>query len=113
MDAKTAELLGMIGKGPKPATAPEILQAGLDAMKQRAVIRDAPAGERSAGKAADILTAWTGRQWVEEDVWRCMTAVKMAREQQGAFHLDDYVDAGSFFALLGECRARHEIEVAD
>lgn len=49
-------------------TAPEILQAGLDAMKQRAVIRDAPGGERSAGRAAGILTAWTGRQWVEEDV---------------------------------------------
>lgn len=113
MDVKTAEILGMIGKGPKPATAPEIMQWGLNALSNRAAIRDQPSGERSAGKAADILTAWTGRQWVEEDVWRCLMAVKMAREQQGAFHLDDTIDGCSYFALLGECRARHEVEVTD
>lgn len=113
MDAKTAEILGVIGKGPKPATAPEIMQWGLNALSNRAAIRDQPSGERSAGRAADILTAWTGRQWVEEDVWRCLIAVKMAREQQGRMHLDDFTDSSAYFALLGECRARHEIEVTD
>jgi hypothetical protein len=89
-------------------TAPYILQSALDALTQRAAIRDQPSGERSAGKAADILTAWTGRQWVEEDVWRCLVAVKMARESQGAFHLDDALDGSAYMALLAECRARVE-----
>lgn len=89
-------------------TAPYILQTALDALSQRAAIRDQPTGERSAARAAAILEAWTGRIWVEEDVWRCLMAVKMAREQQGQFHLDDAIDGSAYFALLGETRARLE-----
>jgi hypothetical protein len=33
-------------------------------------------------------------------------AVKMAREQQGAFHLDDCIDLAGYAGLLGETRAR-------
>jgi 2-keto-3-deoxy-L-rhamnonate aldolase RhmA len=91
-------------------TAPYILQTALDALSQRAAIRDQPTGERSAGRAAAILEAWTGRQWVEEDVWRCLMAVKMAREQQGAFHVDDLLDLSAYCALLCETRARVECE---
>ena len=82
------------------------LQCALDALQERAAVRDAPGGERSAGKAADILTAWTGRQWTTSDVWRCLLAVKQAREIQGAFHSDDYTDGAGYFALLGEHEAR-------
>ena len=89
-------------------TAPYILQSALDALSQRAAIRDQPSGERSAGKAADILTAWTGVKWVESDVWRCLLAMKLARESQGAFHLDDLLDGSAYMALLAECRARVE-----
>lgn len=87
-------------------TAASILQLGLDALEQRAAIRDQPNGERSAKKAADIMTAWTGEDWFEEDVWRCLMAVKMARDSQGKFHLDDLTDLASYAALLGEARAR-------
>ena len=90
-------------------TAPYILQTALDALSQRAVIRDQPNGERSAGRAAAILEAWTGRIWVEEDVWRVLMAVKMAREQQGAFHVDDLLDLSAYAALLGETRARIDV----
>lgn len=89
--------------------AQDFLQAGLDAMKDRAAVRDQPSGERSAARAASILTAWTGKDWFEDDVWRCLMAVKMARETQGNFHADDTVDGAAYFALLGECRYRNEV----
>lgn len=89
-------------------TAPYILQSALDALSQRAAIRDQPSGERSAGKAADILTAWTGKQWVEADVWRCLLAVKLARESHGKFHADDMIDLAGYSGLLAECRAKTE-----
>lgn len=79
-------------------------------MKDRAAIRDQPSGERSAAKAARILSAWTDRAWIEEDVWRCLLAVKMARETQGKFHADDITDGSAYFALLGECRFKNEGE---
>jgi hypothetical protein len=89
--------------------ASDFLQAGIDAMKDRAVQRDAPNGERSARRAANILTAWTGREWAEEDVWRCLMAVKMSREVQGRFTPDDITDGSAYFALLGETRHRLEV----
>lgn len=90
-------------------TAPYILQTALDALSQRAAIRDQPSGERSAGKAADILTAWTGVKWVESDVWRCLLAIKLARESQGQFHVDDLIDLAGYAGLLAECRSKTEL----
>lgn len=84
--------------------ADDILQAGIDALKARAVIRDAPNGERSARVAADIMTAWTGRPWSESDIWMTLIAVKMARSVQGRLCLDDHIDGAAFFALLGEAQ---------
>lgn len=71
----------------------------------RAILRDRPQGERSAARASSILTAWTGQPVTEVDVWRTLLAVKLARESQGQFHADDYVDLASYAALLGECQA--------
>ena len=88
--------------------AADFLQAGLDALKDRAAVRDQPSGERSAEKAASILRAWTGGNWTEADVWRCLLAVKMARESQGKLHVDDLIDGSCYFALLGECRVKTE-----
>lgn len=88
--------------------ASDFLQAGLDAMKDRAEVRDQPSGERSAARAASILRAWTNHDWVEADVWRCLLAVKMARESQGKLHPDDLIDGSAYFALLGECRVKTE-----
>lgn len=79
-------------------------------MKDRAAVRDQPSGERSAARAAAILTAWTGNDWFESDVWRCLLAVKMAREAQGGLHTDDMVDGAAYFALLGECRVKAEAD---
>lgn len=112
MEQDLAEKMGFIrGEdiGKNIIGAPGILEAALDALNQRAAIRDKPNGERSALKAANILSAWTGREWAEEDVWRCLLATKMARESQGAFHADDCIDGAGYFALLGECRSINEI----
>lgn len=89
-------------------TAPYILQSALDALSQRAAIRDQPTGERSAAKAAEILTAWTSNDWTEAEVWRCLIAVKLARESQGQFHADDLIDLAGYSGLLAECRAKTE-----
>lgn len=83
--------------------AHEFIQSALDALKNRAEIRDQPSGERSAAKAAGILREWTGREWFEEDVWRVLIAIKLARESQGKFHADDLIDLAGYAGLLGEC----------
>jgi len=82
--------------------AHEFLQMAYTSLTSNARLRDQPDGERSAKLAAEILTAWTGMEWKEGDVWRCLLAVKLARERQGDFHADDYVDIAGYAALLGE-----------
>jgi len=86
-------------------TAPEVLKAGIDAMANRAAIRDQPNGERSAGRAAAIISAWEGVEYGEDHIWRVLIAVKMARSRQGAFHLDDHLDHAAYVALLAESEA--------
>ena len=83
-------------------TAVDLLQSAMNSLKSNARLRDAPKGERSAPRAASILTAWTGKKWTADDVWRVLVAVKMAREIQGEYHADDYVDMAGYAALLGE-----------
>ena len=89
--------------------ANDILQAGMDAMADRAAKRDRADGERSMKRAVEIYSAWTGQEFCEGDGWRFMVALKMAREYQGAVHADDYVDGAAYFALLGEhCIVKHK-----
>lgn len=86
----------------KTKNAVDLLQSATDSLKNNARLRDAPKGERSAPRAAAILAAWTGKRWTPDDVWRVLLAVKMAREIQGDYHADDYVDMAGYSALLGE-----------
>ena len=84
----------------KPAHT--ILQEGVDTLAARAKLRDAAGGERSMARTVAIFNAWTGGNMSEQDGWRFMIALKQAREVQGKFNLDDYVDMASYAALLGE-----------
>ena len=86
--------------------AHEFVDMASTSLAKNARLRDQPAGERSAERAAAILSAWTGMTWNEADVWRCLLAVKMSREIQGDFHADDYVDMAGYSALLGEQQSR-------
>ena len=83
-------------------TAPDILQAGIDAMAQRAAVRDLPDGERSMCRAVAAFNALTGRDLAEVDGWLFMVILKAARSTAGAHHLDDWTDMAAYAALAGE-----------
>lgn len=83
--------------------AASFLDEAVSTMKQRASQRDAgDNGERSMAKTTDIFNAWTGNNISVEDGWRFMIALKLAREVQGSYHADDYVDLAAYASLLGE-----------
>ena len=82
--------------------ADSFLTAAVDTMRQRAQQRDAQGGERSMAKTVAIFNAWTNNNLTEDDGWRFMIALKQAREIQGKFNDDDYVDLAAYCGLLGE-----------
>ncbi|MEQ8511538.1 MAG: DUF6378 domain-containing protein [Algiphilus sp.] len=86
-------------------TAPEILQAGIRAMQDRAATRDSES-ERSMRRAVDGFNALTGHQLTERDGWQFMEILKIARSRNGGHNPDDYVDGAAYAALAGE--AAHE-----
>lgn len=84
--------------------APDILQAGIDAMADRAATRDQPSGERSMARAVAIYHAAKGSSAIgtERDGWLFMICLKLARAQGGGHNLDDYIDGAAYCALMGE-----------
>ena len=80
--------------------AQDILQAGIDAIDERASFRDAD-GKKSIDKSVAIFNLLTDRNLSVRDGWEFMKIVKMVRSQQGAFCLDDYVDEAAYCALAG------------
>lgn len=89
-------------------TAPAILQAGIDAMADRAATRDADA-ERSMARAVATFNSLTGAALTEVDGWQFMECLKMARSRGGGHNPDDYVDGAAYAALAGEAAA-HEAD---
>ena len=87
--------------------AEDILSRTLDRLEKAKIERDSPEGERSMEKACNIFKAWTGISLCEEDGWRFMICLKQAREYQGSFIADDYVDIAGYSALLAECESRY------
>lgn len=92
-----AKNLAAIGK-----PAQSFLEKAADTMKARAQLRDQPAGERSMARTVAIFNAWTGNNLSVEDGWRFMISLKQAREIQGFYNEDDYIDLVSYSSLLGE-----------
>lgn len=88
--------------------AHQFLQAGLDAMQQRAATYDKPEGERSMGATVGAFRAITGHSITEEQGWLFMAILKAVRSQQGNYSADSYVDGAAYFGLAGEaaCAAR-------
>ena len=96
-------------KVPLVKHAPDFLEDAAKTMRQRAALRDAPAtGERSMAKTVAIFNAWTGNTMSVQDGWRFMIALKQAREVQGFYNEDDYVDGAAYVALLGEEESGNE-----
>ncbi len=81
--------------------ASDLLKSSLQTLIDRGTKRDTPDGERSMARTVAIFNAWTGSGMSEEDGWKFMVALKMARMTR-KFNIDNYVDAQSYFALLGE-----------
>lgn len=83
-------------------SAHSFLEEASNTMKARAQLRDAQGGERSMARTVAIFNAWTGNTISEDDGWRFMIALKQAREVQGKYNRDDYVDLSAYCGLLGE-----------
>lgn len=81
--------------------AADFLEEAVTTMKKRAMQRDAEQ-ERSMARTVAIFNAWTGGSMSEADGWRFMICLKQAREIQGAYLRDDYVDLAAYTGLLGE-----------
>ena len=81
--------------------AVDILQAGQDAIGNRASERDTD-NERSMKACVDSFNALYGTELTETHGWMFMVLLKAARAKGGNFRLDDYVDGAAYFALAGE-----------
>lgn len=89
-------------------TAPEILQAGIGHMQDRATTYDKPEGERSMAATVAAFNAVTGdgHMDTEERGWLFMLLLKAVRCQQGGFKLDNYEDGAAYFGLMGEAASK-------
>lgn len=85
--------------------AVEILQQGIDAIKDRAASRDTET-ERSMAKTVQLFNTLYGKDLTESQGWMFMALLKMVRASQGAFRLDDYVDMGPYCAFAGEAASK-------
>lgn len=109
------EVVGITFTGKLPPTTPttpsaqSILMTSVDEMKDRAAKRDNTQGERSMARTVNVFNTLTGNQLTEEQGWLFMVCLKLARGSQGAFHLDDYVDAAAYCALQGEAAAKQAV----
>ena len=83
--------------------ADDHLQAGLDALTDRAATRDATdTGERSMAKTVAAFNTIYGKDLTEEQGWQFMALLKIVRGSQGGFRDDDYTDQAAYAALAGE-----------
>lgn len=92
-------------------SASEILKRAAGHMDDRAATYDAPGGERSMGKVAEITNILYAEQLAEsklteEMAWGIMVVLKLVRSSQGGYRADNYEDAAAYCALMGECAAR-------
>lgn len=103
----------MNGPATERLTVEDILENILEIHQERGKTRDSPGGERSMFATVGIFKAWTGIELTEEQGWKFMQCLKMARMSSGKFHLDDYLDLVGYAALLAECAANNQLEKAN
>ena len=87
-------------------SAVDMLQEAAETLKQRAILRDTPEGERSMARCVEAFNAMYGAELTEEQGWMFMVMLKAARSANGQPHPDDYVDGAAYFALAGESAIR-------
>lgn len=91
-----------------PIDADEILQVANEAIVQRGVMYDSTGQqqERSMGKVVAMFNALTGHELTNEQGWKFMCLLKLARSEQGEFSLDSFIDLAAYAALAGEEAAK-------
>ena len=93
----------------RPTGADEILQIAEETLVQRGVMYDSTGQqqERSMGKVVAMFNALTGHELTNEQGWKFMCLLKLARSEQGEFSLDSFIDLAAYAALAGEEAAKH------
>jgi hypothetical protein len=86
----------------KRQSAHGFLDEASETMKQRAALRDAASGERTAAKIAEVFNAISGKDLSEADIWMILIVLKIVRSRNGKYNRDDFVDMAAYAALLGE-----------
>ena len=92
----------------RPIGADEILQIANEAIAQRGVMYDSTGQqqERSMGKVVAMFNALTGHELTNEQGWKFMCLLKLARSEQGEFSLDSFIDLAAYAALAAEEAAK-------
>lgn len=92
----------------RPTDADEILQIAEETIAQRGVMYDSTGQqqERSMGKVVAMFNALTGHELTNEQGWKFMCLLKLARSEQGEFSLDSFIDLAAYAALAGEEAAK-------
>jgi Domain of unknown function (DUF6378) len=83
--------------------ADAVLAEAIATIQERGVDYDAAGGERSMARTVDIFRAITGIELTEQQGWKFMQAVKLARAAHSRPKRDTFVDLAAFAALEGEC----------
>lgn len=92
-----------------PIGVDEILQIAEETIAQRGVMYDSTGQqqERSMGKVVAMFNALTGHELTNEQGWKFMCLLKLARSEQEEFSLDSFIDLAAYAALAGEEAAKH------
>ena len=92
-----------------PVEVHDILQIAGETITQRGVMYDSTSKqqERSMGKVVAMFNALTGHELTNEQGWKFMCLLKLARSEQGEFSLDSCIDLAAYAALAGEEAAKH------
>lgn len=91
----------------KAHTAPLLLDAAADHMRDRAATYDKPEGERSMGATVAAFNIITGRDLTESEGWLLMQILKDVRDRQREQpHRDSLEDGIAYSALKAEARLK-------
>lgn len=86
--------------------AADFLAQAQSEMEDRASTYDQPGGARSMAKTIRTFNALTGHGLTEEQGWKFMICLKLARSEQGDMREDNFVDGAAYFGLAGETATR-------
>ena len=87
--------------------APELLGRAAALMHERGKTYDAPAGERSMGRAVAAFNAITGRTLSESEGWLLLQVLKDVRLfTRSGYHADSAEDCIAYAALKAEAKGQ-------